>query len=85
MTNERAIQILEDYLTWINENEPLHWSAFKIALAMHVANLKIEDDFVVAVLNKYREWLEFGQPFYHSIQQLKDCLSIAIKTLKNNQ
>lgn len=85
MTNERAIEILNDYLAWFNDGQPLHWSSAEIGLAIHFAELEIEDKFASTVLNSFRCWLEFGQPFYHSLQQLNDCLSIAIETLKANQ
>ena len=85
MTNERAIEILQDFLAWFNDGQPLHWSSTEIGLAIYFADFEIEDKFASTVLNSFRRWLEFGKPFYHSLDHFNDALSIAIETLKANQ
>lgn len=89
MTNERAIEILEDLSAWLSNAQPLPWSAAEISSSLNLAIKLINNrpksyynHELIKLLNGYRNWLEFGQPFYHSLQQLKDCLSIAIETLK---
>jgi len=84
MTNERTIEILQDLSAWLNDSQPLHWSASEIGQAIYFTKLKSRDESDL-ILFDYRDWLEFGQPFYHSLQQLNDCLTIAIETLKSNQ
>jgi hypothetical protein len=85
MTNKRAIEILTDYLDWLNDSKPLHWSAAEVGNAIFYAELDIDSILVAKVLKDYRDWLEFGQPFYHKLDNLSDALSIAIETLKSNQ
>jgi hypothetical protein len=84
MTNKRAIEILTDYLDWLNDSKPLHWSAAEVGNAIFYAELDIDSILVAKVLKDYRDWLEFGQPFYHKLDNLIDALSIAIETLNTN-
>ena len=85
MTNERAIEILEDLYGWLYDAEPLHYSAAEIAKAIQYFKSETELDETVQVLNDYRNWLEFGQPFYHSLDKFVGYLSMAIIELSFNQ
>lgn len=84
MTNERAIEILEDLSSFICNPKSLHWSASEIGKAIYFAQQKAEDEITSQVLSDYRDWLEFGQPFYHSLDHFNDAITTAIETLKNN-
>jgi hypothetical protein len=84
MTNERAIEILEDLHDWLSNCKPLHWSASEIGKAIYFTKLKSRDESDL-ILFDYRDWLEFGQPFYHSLSSLISALYFAIETLKSNQ
>lgn len=84
MTNERAKEILTDCQAWLSNAEPLHWNASEIGLAINFAAIEMGSILATEVLKDYRNWLEFGQPFYHRIDNLIDALSIAIETLNTN-
>ena len=84
MTNKRAIEILTDYQAWLSDGQSLPWNASEIGLAIHFAELEINSILAAKVLKDYRNWLEFGQPFYHRVDNLIDALSIAIETLNTN-
>lgn len=85
MTNERAIEILEDLSAWLCQGKSLYWSASEIGKAIVHAKVAIYPLFAAKVLHDYIDWLEFGKPFYHSLNHFNDALSIAIETLKVNQ
>jgi len=84
MTNERAIEILQDLHDWLNDSQPLHWSPSEISQAIYLNRLKIRNEYDF-ILFDYRDWLESGQPFYHSLSSLISALNFAIESLKSNQ
>ena len=85
MTNERAIEILEDLSAWLSQGKSLYWSASEISKAIVHTKVEIYSLFAATVLHDYVDWLEFGKPFYHSLSNLIDALDFTIETLKANQ
>lgn len=81
MTKLRAIEILQDLSTWLNDGEVLHWSSAEIGSALNY----VQNDLSIEVLYSYQDWLVFGRPFYYSRKKLNDSIKTAIETLKSNQ
>ena len=82
MTNERAIAILMNYREWLNNNESLHWSASEVSSAIRFAEREFKDKNDAAIFRDYRNWIEFGEPFFYRLEELNEHLFIAIENLK---
>jgi hypothetical protein len=82
MTKERAIEILTNYHAWLSNNEGLYWSASEVNSAIRFAEPEFKDENAATIIREHRNWIEFGQPFFHTLEVLNESLIIAVENLK---